>query len=204
MPRLGPAKRTAIGGAVLAADEIVDTTPVRAQLARFAAVHRRFADAQRAVAAADARVEAARLEFNTADRALAGRTAALAGALTVAGQPRVNPFRAYAVLPPAALARLAVAAEARTVHRLVATVRHAHPGTPLVLERAAAADSAAADAESALAALRAAQTTAHAARRIRDVIGRQWDKSLAALNYAARAAALSDGAVDLHAALFHA
>jgi hypothetical protein len=202
MPRLGPAERATIGGAVLAAAEIVDTTPVRAPLAHFAAVHRRFAEAQRAVAAADARVDAARLQFATADRALAGRTAALAAALSVAGEPRFNPFRAYRDPPPAALARLAVAAEARTVHRLVAAVRHTHGAAPPVLERAAAADDAASHAESALAALRAEQLAAQTARRARDVVGRQWDRALAALNYDARAAVI-DGATDLHAALFH-
>jgi len=203
MPRLGPAERAAIGGALLAAAEIVDTTPVRERLARFAAVHQRYTDAQRAVAAADAGIEAARLEFNAADRVLARRTAALAAALSTVGHPRVNPFRSFKVPPPAALARLAVAAEARTIHRLVAAVRHSHPSATLVLERAAAADAAATDAESALAALRTAQTAGHAARRARDVIGQQWDKARAALNHAARAAA-DDGAVDLHSALFRA
>jgi hypothetical protein len=141
------------------------------------------------------------VRFNAADREQAARTAALAGALTLVGQPRANPFRGYDVPPPAAMARLSVAAEAQAIRRLVATVRRIHPVAASVLERAAAAESAADAAESALAALTAARSAAQAARLARDVIGRQWDHALAALNHAARAAA-DDGAVDLHPALF--
>jgi len=99
MPRLGPAERAAIGGAVLAAAEAVDTTPVRRQLERFAGAHRRYADAQAAVAAADAWVDAARMQLNAADRVLAERTAALAGALSAVGVPRASPFHRYDVPP---------------------------------------------------------------------------------------------------------
>lgn len=203
MPRLGPAERAAIGRAVLAAAEVVDASAVQRWLASFAELHRRYLDAQRAVESAEERVATARARFNDYDCEQASRIAALARVLIGAGEPRANPFRGYGVPPPAAMERLALGDEVRALDRLIAAVRRAHAASRAVLEQADAADATARATEAALAGLATVQAAARAERVARDVIGRQWDRALAALNRAAHAAT-DDGAPHLHAVLFQA
>lgn len=201
MPRLGPGARSEIGAAVLAAAEVVDTQVVQRRVTTFAATHRRYMNAQRAVEAAEAPLAAAQAQLAQRDREQDESITLLARALVRDRQPRANPFRAFGVPSPAAMQRLAVADEAKTIHRLVAAVQQSQAVSKHTRQVAQAADDAACAVELALASIDQLQAAVRVARLARDAIGHSWDRDLAALKRAARAAA-DEGAPHLHAALF--
>ena len=116
-------------------------------------------------------------------------------------QPRASPFRGFGVPSPAVLQRLAAAAEAKAIHKLVAAVQRIEGCAAATLEAAQAADAAASAVEEAMASMLPVETALRTARQARDDVGQQWDRDLAALKRQAQAAA-DDGAPHLHAALF--
>src|SRR5438045_3597131 len=112
MPRLGPGERAKIGAAVLAAAETVDTRLVERRLTAFAATHRRYLEAQRAVEVLEGKVAAAAAVVKRCDGEQDAALDALARALIRERQPRANPFRGLGVPSPAVLQRRAAGAEA--------------------------------------------------------------------------------------------
>jgi len=201
MPRLGPGARAEIGGAVLAAARTVDTRLVRLRLTAFAATHARYIAAQRVVEAAEGDLAAAAAVVRRCDAAQDAAIDALARALVLERQPRANPFRGFGVPSPAVMQRLAAAAEAKAIHRLVAAVQRIEGCAAATLEAAQAAAAAASAVEAAMASMLPVETALRTARQARDAVGQQWNHDLAALKRQAQAAA-DDGAPHLHAALF--
>jgi hypothetical protein len=201
MPRLGPGARAEIGVAVLAAAETVVTRLVRERLTAFAAMHERYIEAQRIVAAAEVKLAAAAAVVRRCDAEQDAAADHLARALLLEGQPRANPFRGFGVPSPAVLQRRAAAAEAKAIHKLVAAVRRLPGCAAATLKAADAAASAAGAVEKALAAMLPPAAALHTARLARDAVGQQWNRALAALKLHALAAA-DDGAPQLHTALF--
>jgi hypothetical protein len=201
MPRLGPGNRAKIGAAVLAAAEELDTRLVERRLAAFAATHRRYLDAQGAVAATEARLAVALKQLNDCGGEQDKQVSQMARALVGDGQPRANPFRAFRVPSPASMQRLAMAREAALIHRLVSAVQQSPATSQRTRHVAQAAEDAARAVEQALAQIDRLQAAARTKRVARDAIGRSWDRDLATLKLAARAAA-ADGAPHLHATLF--
>ena len=201
MPRLGPGARAEIGAAVSAAAETVDTRLVQRRLTAFEATHARYIAAQRVVAAAEGQLAAAAAVVRRCDGEQDVAVDHLARALMLEHQSRASPFRGFGVPSPAVLQRLAAAAEAKAIHKLVAAVGRIEGRAGSTLEAALAADAAACAVEEALASLLPLAAALRTARQARDAVGELWNRDLAALKRQAHAAA-DDGAPLLHAALF--
>lgn len=202
MPRLGPGARAEIGSKLLAAAARTDTQTVRRPLGAFAAVHGEYTDAQEQVAALEKQLAVAQRRLAELDTVLRASIDDLARALVMAGRPRLSPFRGLGAASPAVLQRFAMARKANAVRRLVAAVQRMRSSPRPVLDASAAAASAADNIETGLGALDAPQAALRNARMSRDVIGRRWDRQLAALRHHADAAR-DDGAPQLRSLLFH-
>lgn len=201
MPRIGPGTHVQIGAQVLAAAEIVDTRLVARRLSAFAAMHRRYLAAQRKVEVAERQLRGAQIQLARRDGVQDAAIDGLARALIGDGDPRNNPFKSFRVPSPARVMRLAVAEEAKLIHRLAAAVQQRGDVSNTTRQAARAADQAARAIEAALALIDKQQLILRELRRRRDAIGSNWKAALGALKRSARTAA-DEGAPRLHAALF--
>ena len=197
----GPGIRLTAGASILAAARAIDTRFVKARLAAFERAHRAYADAQQKVDNAEAQLSAAQGRLGERDAVQDEAVEALAVALVADGQPRLNPFAAFAAPAPTAIMRLPVADETKAVHALVSAVQRNKSVTKPTLQAAQDLDKAACAVEQALAPLAALEAAVRTARHTRDAVGQTWETALAALKRGARAAS-DDGAPQLYATLF--
>lgn len=188
MPRLGPGERAKIGMSVMAAAPVVDTRSVRSWLDAFSKTHRRYLDAQDAVRAIERKLLSAKRELSGCDRDRNESLETLMRRLMMDGHPRLNPLRGFKVPSPAVLQRQTVATKAATMHRLAESVRQNARSSAATRQAADAIDSAAQVVEQALMAIQQIEADLRHARLVRDAIGRDWDRDLAALRHGAQIA----------------
>lgn len=200
---VGFVTRLDTGAAILAAANEHETEVIKARLSAFAAVQRRYADAQRKVDEASQQLQAANAHVAVCDSDQNAALAALAGALVADGRPWTNPFAAFGGTTRVAVKRLPPIEKAKAVHRLAAEVKRQTGVSPAALQRADAAEAAAQAVEAALVPLDALHGTLQSMRHRRHAVAQAWDNALAALKRRTRAAA-DEGAPGLYTALFGA
>jgi hypothetical protein len=196
-----PAWRLRTGESVLSAAREIDTSVVKARLARFERAHRAYVDAHRRVDLADVQLTAAEVRLQNCDALQDKALGVLARALIHDGQPIGNAFAPFGVPPLGKLTRLPFAEEAATIHQLVAAVLREDDLAKDTIQAAQAADQAARAVELALVPLTKMQQGVREARRRRDARGQSWDNALASLKNDARAAS-RDGTPHVYATLF--
>lgn len=197
---MNPSGRLETGAAVLAAAKAVDIELVRPRLKAFAGAHRRYAEAQREVEAADARLQEAQVRLGRCDAAQDEAVEGLARTLVSDGQPRGNPFAAFGTTP-SAVKLMPAAAEARAIRQIVAAVQRQQSVSKATLAATRAAEQAAQKVEAASLLVAKLQQARDNRRGARDHLGQSWEATFAALKRGARAAA-DDGAPGLYSALF--
>lgn len=198
---LGPTTRLDKGAAILAAANEQSTELIKARLDAFAAVQRRYAEAQRKVDEADQQLRAMQASVATGDADQDAALAALAGMLIADGQPWATPFAAFGGATLAVLKRLPPVEKAAAIHRLVPEIKRQTTLSASAVQCADAAEQAARAVDVALLPLDALQRTLRVTRHRRDAVGHTWDTALAALRRGSRSAA-DEGAPGLYAALF--
>jgi hypothetical protein len=194
-------RRAKTGAAILAVAQVAAVRPVSSRLTAFASAHRQYLDAHLQIDTAETQLREAQAQLVLRDAEQDAAVETLARALVAEGQPRRNPFAAFAADAPAQLKEMPCAAEATAIHQLVAAVRR-HPSVgQTTLQAAHTTEDAAQRVEAALAAVTMLQRTLRSARRARDERAQAWDTALAVLKRGARAAA-DDGAPGLYKTLF--
>jgi hypothetical protein len=198
--KMYPARRLKKGAAILAAAEVVDVRLIKRRFDAFAEAHRTYAKAQRAVEAAEAELRALQANLDKRDSQQDTAVEELARALVTDGQPRINPFAAFAMPAPSAIRQMPLADEAKAIHTLVGAVQQDQTISKAARRAAQAADDAAQKMEKELVPMDKLQASVRSARETRDTAGKTWDLALAALKRGARAAA-DDGAPELYVKL---
>jgi hypothetical protein len=193
--------RLEAGTTVLQAARRVDTTLVKARLASFAKAQRSYEEAQRQVAAADAKLREGQVRLARCDAEQDAALEQLARALVTAGQPRPNPFAAFGGSSPSKIKDLNPAAKVDAVYQLTTAVQRQKALDKVALSAARAAEKAGQQAAAEVLAVERLQATATGSRRARDNIGRTWKSAFEALKLGARSADI-DGAPGLYTALF--
>jgi hypothetical protein len=170
--------------------------PVKAYLA----LHRKFANAMRAVDAALAREEAARQALAEADTLRDDATLQLDRVLIGGGAPKANSFKAFGGAPPAKFIDLAVEKQTAAVKALTTKILKAKPDAKVAaaVKRLVKANDAVAPKE---AKLKAAESETTKARRERDAMERPLRRALSVLKLRARIAEL-EGATGIYDELF--
>jgi hypothetical protein len=192
--------RLRLGSSVLTAARSVNTHPVQVRLEAFGRAQRSYAAAQERVDVAEAALRVAQAKVAQRDREQDEAVELLARALVAEGQSRAKPFAGCGGPTPAALMRLPVAEEARQIHALVTALQR-NPGSSKATQQAAeVAEKMACAVEKALVPITALQAAVSQARQARDALAQTWEKALAGLKRAARAA-VDDGEPYLYAML---
>ncbi len=193
--------RLKLGAAVLAAAEVVDTKLVATRLTAFAEAQLSYFEAERKVDDAETRLEAEKLKVAQLGADHDDALEALARCLVSEGQPRSNPFDAFGTGAPSAIKRMAPAEAAKACRALVASVQRNKELSAPTLEAAGQVEKATEKVEAGLGPVETLREEVRAARRMAEVIARNWHDALSALRRGARAAA-DEGAPGLYAALF--
>lgn len=196
-----PANRLEAGASILAAARMTDTRLVKDRLAAFERAQRAYGEAQRKVDAVEKRLAAVQQQVGECDAAQDEAVEALARALVGDGHPRATPFAAFGAPSPAAIKRLPLAAEAKTLSALIAALQRNKTVSKPTLQTARDVEKAVRTVARAQAPLDKLTAALHDARRTRDAIGGNWDAALGAFKRGARAAA-DDGAPQLYTGLF--
>jgi hypothetical protein len=196
-----PGNRLEAGASILAAARLTDTRLVKNRLAAFERAYRAYGAAQRKVDAAERRLATAQQRVGECDAAQDDAVEMLARALVGDGHPRAQPFAAFGAASPAAIKRLAPAAEAKALSALIAALQRNKAVSKPTLQAAREVERAVGAVTRAQAPIDKLTAALHDARRTRDAIGGTWDSALGALKRGARAAA-DDGAPQLYPSLF--
>lgn len=198
---LNPGSVAEAGTQLLEAAKSVDTRPVKAELAAFAGMHRKWLAAQGKVVAASAKESQARLTHGELDTVQDDAVDELARLLVGDGFSRLSPFKSFGAPPPKALKESADDQEAKAAIALAAAVQKDRRTGPLTRKAAQALSEAA---EAVLAAgtrITPAAALATAQRTQRDALLHQWRKAHSVLRLAARLADATGG-TGLERALF--
>ncbi len=196
-----PSTRLKLGQAVLNAAQVVDTKRVQARLKEFAEVHRTYADAQRRVDEAEAKLDAEKLRLQHVETDQDEAIEQLARCLVADGQPRLNPFDAFGAEAPGRIKGMPPSDKVAATTTLVGALRRNQALPSATQDAVQRTEQAAKALEAALPPMAAIEAELLAARQMRDVIGQRWDDAIAVLRRRVRAAT-DEGAPGLYAALF--
>lgn len=196
-----PGTRREIGQRVLAAAAVVDTKPVRAQLAAFAKAHAAFVRAADKVSAAELVRDGAHAGVAAADVAQDSAIDGLVLALVAAGAPRLSPLKGLSTYAPSDLKALATTKEAKELQRIVGLVTKQGASTPALRRATKAAGEASAAVLKTVVSVVPRERLYQESLAARDALSQPWETALAYLKRAARVAD-DGGAAGLFAALF--
>lgn len=197
----GPGERLHLGNAILANARVVDTAPVKRRLLAFMAAHRDYVAVQDKVQTTEIGLHGANAKAARREKEMDAAVETLALALAVDGHPRTKPFAALGGAAPSNVKEAAIREKPKAVHRLAEAAQASRAAGRKTCAAACAADQAANKLQAALLAIGPLDATLRELRRQRDTLGQPWDRALAVLRRAARAAE-DDGAVGLYTALF--
>lgn len=187
------------GTAILAAAQVVDTHVIKARLDAFADAHRAYADAQRKVDDIEVQLSQATNAIE-AEQDEAVETLALA--MVADGAPRRgNPFASLGMPSPSAIKALPFDEEAEALRDLVTAVQRRKISSVATQEAARGIAQLAVNVDAFVVKAEGLRNALREVRHTREVIRNRWDTTLAALKVGARYAA-GEGAPGLYAALF--
>lgn len=198
-----PGSRREAGDKVLEAAAEVDTKPVAKRLDAFGKDHKAFVAADDKVKDATEKLDKALRVIGEKDATLDKCVDELASAAVGSGLPRTNPFKPLGHPSPSQMKEIAQSEEPEAVRKVAADLRK-HPGaSKQLLDACSKAEKAANEVDAAFKPIEALEKAQAAAITRRNVIGRRWEKSFAALKNGARAAD-DEGDYGLFEALFEA
>ncbi|HEY1956798.1 MAG TPA: hypothetical protein VGH28_14360 [Polyangiaceae bacterium] len=198
-----PSSRITAGDRVIQGAKSVNTTVIKAKLARFAKAHTAYSAAQRAVEVAEQRLVAAEERVGETDGAQDALVKLLAAKMIGDGAPKGNPLSLFKLPPPSELVIVRVEVEVKKTKQLAKQAASWKSASSATKSVAAKLGKAAAAVESALKKIAPLAKAHTAAIAKRDALGVDWVTSFTHLKNAARVAE-DDGTRGLFAALFEA
>lgn len=194
-------QRIMAGNKVLAAADVVDTTPIETRLSAFRAIHGNFVLAHDSVKQAK---ETLRKQRTKIEELGAGQRAAievLARHLPGDGFSRQNPFKTFGAPSPSVLKGMAVDEQAAVILELETAVLKNATFSQDSLSAAKSAGDAGRLVKDALTLLETLETTYRTAKTKREALIPAWERSFSSLKRATRMAE-DDGHLGLFDALF--
>jgi hypothetical protein len=196
-----PQSRLDAGTRIREGSKTVDTTPIKAKLAAFTKIMAAYTKANKAVMAAEAKLDAAQVAVAEADAAQDAAVTTLAAKMIGDEAPKANPFKIFKLAAPSTIIITRVEEEVKTTAKLAKRAAGWKDASPATKAAANKLGNAAALVAKALTKVPPFEKAHRAAIAQRDALGIPWTRTLAKLKNAARVAE-DDGHRGIFAALF--